>query len=363
MQTVMTILGTRPEIIRLSKIMPLLDKHCKHIIVNTMQNYDFNMNRVFFEELRLREPDIHFNLKGASLGAQIGTMFCDIEKVFKEYKPDAVLILGDTNSGLCAIVAERMGIPVYHMEAGNRCFDNSVPEEVNRKVIDAIASYNLPYVFGSRENLLVEGVDKRRIFTCGNPIAEVLEDYRYKIKAKENEVLDSLDIKKGEYFLATFHRAETVDIKARLLMLLQGLRRIGEKYELPIICSIHPRTRVKLDALKLDLGQFIKLSEPFGFFDFVNLEKNAKCILTDSGTVSEEACLMNVPCVIVRDVTERPELLRCGSAMLSGVDTQSMVACTELMEGRTEWCPPEGYTDGDVSQKVVQFILGGNHEK
>lgn len=363
MQTVMTILGTRPEIIRLSKIMPLLDKHCNHIIVNTMQNYDYKLNDVFFEELRLRKPDVQLDTKSNSFGEQIGVMFREIEIAFKKYEPDSVLILGDTNSGLCAIVAERMGIPVYHMEAGNRCFDNSVPEEVNRKAIDAISSYNLPYVNGSRENLLAEGVDKRRIFLCGNPIAEVLEDYRYKIKAKESVIMESLEIKKHEYFLATFHRAETVDVKARLITLLQGLKRIGEKNSLPVICSVHPRTRARLDGLKLDLGKFIKLSEPFGFFDFVCLERNAKCILTDSGTVSEEACLMNVPCVIVRDVTERPELIRCGSAMLSGVHVKGIEDCTKLMQGRSRWYPPSGYACDDVSQKVVQFILGGNHEK
>jgi len=363
MQKVMTILGTRPEIIRLSLIIPLLDKHCNHIVVNTMQNYDYKLNDLFFKDLRLRKPDISFQTKSGSFGEQMSIMFGEIEKILIEHKPDSVLILGDTNSALCAIVVERMGIPVYHMEAGNRCFDRSVPEEVNRKIIDSISSYNLPYVRGSRENLLAEGIHKSRIFTCGNPIAEVLEDYRYKVKAREGDVLNTLNLTKDNYFLATFHRAETVDIPERLLQLIEGLKEVGSTYNLPVVCSVHPRTRARLEALKVDVGKDVLLLEPFGFFDFVRLEKNAKCVLTDSGTVSEEACILHIPCVIVRDVTERPELVRCGSAMLSGVSAKSIVLCTKMMVGRRQWNPPAGYLQDGVSDNVVQFILGGGNEK
>jgi len=359
MKTVMTILGTRPEIIRLSRIIPLLDKHCNHILVNTMQNSDFNMNEVFFNELELRTPNIYLYSDDIFLGRRIGKMLGDIEELFEVHQPDAVLILGDTNSGLCAIMAERKGIPVYHMEAGNRCFDRKVPEEVNRKIIDSISTYNLPYTPGSRENLIREGVDKRKIFTSGNPIAEVLSSVHCRVMTEDSKILQSLQLKPSEYFLATFHRAETVDIPNRLEELVHGLGEVAEHYGLPVVCSVHPRTRSRLEASSTNFHPLIMFLEPFGFFDFLNLERNARCILTDSGTVSEEACLFSVPCVIVRDVTERPELVRCGSAMLSGIDSENILSCTQIMDGRKEWSIPEGYGCENVSHKVVQFILGG----
>ena len=358
MKRVVTILGTRPEIIRLSRIMPLLDKYCNHTIVNTMQNYDYSLNDIFFRELGLRAPNIHFNLKGATVWLQVATMLVEIEKVFKEIVPDAVVVLGDTNSGLCAIVAERMGIPVYHLEAGNRCFDRAVPEEVNRKIIDSISTYNLPYTPGSRENLMREGVEKNHIFTCGNPIGQVIDYYMYRQKIKDSDILGKLEIIPNGYFLATFHREETVDDQDRLFHVVKGLQQVGEKHKMPVICSIHPRTRIQLEKMKLDQHEYLRFSEPFGFFDFVKLEQNAKCILTDSGTVSEEACILGVPCVIMRDVTERPELLECGSAMLSGVNTRRIQRSAEIMCDTHVWDLPIGYNDGDVSFKVVQYVLG-----
>lgn len=357
MQKVLTILGTRPEIIRLSRIMPLLDTLCNHVVVNTMQNYDLKLNDIFFTELGLRKPDIYLNAESKSFGEQVAIMLQKIEVIFKESRPDKVVILGDTNSGLCAIIAERMGIPVYHMEAGNRCFDKTVPEEVNRKIIDAISSYNLPYTSGSRENLINEGIHKSRIFTCGNPISEVLKEYDSKIQ--ESTVLEQLGVKYEGYFLATFHRAETVDIEERLVQIVDGLTEVSVKYNAPVVCSIHPRTRERLSKINIVKSKKVMFLEPFGFFDFVQLERKAMCVLTDSGTVSEEACILHVPCVITRDVTERPELLECGSAMLSGVDADKILKCTEIMTARKSWTPPVGYECDDVSLKTVQFILGG----
>jgi UDP-N-acetylglucosamine 2-epimerase (non-hydrolysing) len=327
------------------------------MIVHTGQNYDYNMNDVFFKELGLRQPDIFLEAKSSTFGGQVSIMLEKIEKVFKEVRPDKVVILGDTNSGLCAIVAERMRIPVYHLEAGNRCFDRSVPEEVNRKLIDSISTYNLPYTPGSRENLINEGVSKQQIFTCGNPIGEVLQAYG--VNAYQSHILNELSLEAGNYFLATFHRAETVDFEDRLKQIIDGLIEVENKFGYPIVCSIHPRTRDKLNKMKYTLNKSILFLEPFGFLDFVNLEKNAFCILTDSGTVSEEACILGVPCVIIRDITERPEILECGSAMLSGVNSKKIADCVEIMRHRDDWKLPIGYGDYDVSDKVVQFILGG----
>jgi UDP-N-acetylglucosamine 2-epimerase (non-hydrolysing) len=357
MQKVITILGTRPEIIRLSRIMPKLDKLCQHLIVHTTQNYDYKLNEIFFEEMKLRKPDIHLEARSASFGGQIAIMLQKIESVFNTMKPDKVVVLGDTNSGLCSIVAERMGIPVYHLEAGNRCFDKTVPEEVNRKIIDSISSYNMPYTPGSRENLLNEGIHKSRIFTCGNPIGEVLSFYEEQIA--RSTIARRYQLEEKPYFLATFHRAETVDVQERLANILAGLIAIEEEYKIPIVCSIHPRTKEKLKGMRLSIPGDVMFLEPFGFFDFISLERKASCVLTDSGTVSEETCILGVPCVIIRDVTERPEVLECGSAMLSGVNAERMVACTKIMMEKRGWEFPIGYICDDVSDRVVQFILGG----
>ena len=359
MKKIITILGTRPEIIRLSMIMPLLDKYCQHTIVNTMQNYDYSLNDIFFKELGLRVPDVQSKVDWKSFVGQITTMFTQIEKVFSDINPDAVVVLGDTNSGLCAIVAERMGISVYHLEAGSRCFDRTVPEEVNRKIIDSISRYNLPYTPNSKHNLMKEGIDKTHIFMCGNPIGQVLDYYIYRQKIQDSDILGTLGIVPSRYFLATFHREETVDDPDRLFHVVKGLQQVAEKHSIPMICSVHPRTRIQLEKMKLDQHDLIRFLEPFGFFDFVKLEQNAKCILTDSGTVSEEACILGIPCVIVRDVTERPELLECGSAMLSGVNANSIELCTEMMCGRLVWDLPKGYADKDMAHKVIQYILGG----
>lgn len=357
---VMTILGTRPEIIRLCLIIKKLDKACGHLLAHTGQNYDVRLNDIFFSELGLRKPDVFMNAKASSFGEQVGIIFRETERLISKHKPDRILVLGDTNSGLSAIVAERMGVPVYHMEAGNRCFDLKVPEERNRKVIDSIASFALPYTPGSRENLLVDGVPRNRIMVSGNPIHEVLEAYKDKIEA--SAILKKMGLKEGGYFLVTAHRAENVDTEPRLKEILGGLRAVAAKWKMPVICSVHPRTKAKLKQHGLKAGDArLKFMEPFGFFDFVKLEKNAKLVLTDSGTVQEECCLFRVPVVTMRDTTERPETVACGSNMVSKVNAKNILRCAEAMAAAgTGWSFPEGYTVPDVSERVVKFILGEN---
>lgn len=353
-----TILGTRPEIIRLSLIIKRLDKLAEHVLVHTGQNYEESLNDIFFKELGIRKADYFMEVKSATLGGQIANIMEGTEKVLRSVNPDKVLLLGDTNSCLSAIIAERMGIPVYHLEAGNRCFDLKVPEEVNRKIIDSISSHAIPYTPGSRENLLNEGIHPSRIFVSGNPIYEVLCHYADKIE--RSNVLERLKLESGKYFLLTAHRAENVDVRERLMQIFEGLDQINQEYGLPVICSIHPRTKSKLLQFHIDVpNKQIRLYEPFGFFDFVKLEKNALCVLTDSGTVQEECCIFNVPTVTVRDSTERPETVQCGSNIVSGVKAEKIFSCTQAMlQGRRTWKYPEGYTDENVSEKVAKHIMG-----
>ncbi|MFA6583172.1 MAG: UDP-N-acetylglucosamine 2-epimerase (non-hydrolyzing) [Elusimicrobiaceae bacterium] len=357
---IMTILGTRPEIIRLSLIIKKLDKTCSHILVHTGQNHHKKLNDIFFEDLQLRKPDYYLGAQANSFGEQLSIIIREIEKLLIKERPDRVLVLGDTNSGLTAVIAERMGIPVYHMEAGNRCFDLKVPEEKNRRVIDAISSYAMPYTPGSKENLQNDGIPARRIFVCGNPIYEVIEAYHDQIES--SGVLEKLGLKAGGYFIVTAHRAENVDTKPRLAEIINGLESVAKKYKKPVICSIHPRTKAKLEKFKIKpKDKNIVFREPFGFFDFVKLEKNALCALTDSGTVQEECCIFNVPAVTMRDTTERPETVHCGSNMVSTVNGKRIAECAAVMlAAGTNWRYPQGYIEPDVSDRVVKFILGEN---
>ncbi|KSU89251.1 MULTISPECIES: non-hydrolyzing UDP-N-acetylglucosamine 2-epimerase [Priestia] len=357
---VMTILGTRPEIIRLSLIIDKLDRYAtKHILVHTGQNFTASLSDVFFQELQVRKPNYVLANQQATLGQQLSTMYAQLEAIFLKEKPDKVLVLGDTNSGLSAILAERMGITVMHMEAGNRCFDLEVPEEKNRKVIDAISSINLPYTPQSKENLIREGVPKNRIVVSGNPIFEVLNHYAPQINA--SSILEALSIKKNDYFLVTIHRAENVDYEDRLVEIMNGLNKVAESFQKRMICSIHPRTKSRIDKHpSLQIHPLVEFHEPFGFFDFVKLEKNALCVLTDSGTVQEECCLFHVPTVTVRKTTERPETIDCGSNMLSGLNGDQIVNCVKVMVNQSNrWSYPEGYDYPDVSDKVIKVILGG----
>ncbi|MFC2056154.1 non-hydrolyzing UDP-N-acetylglucosamine 2-epimerase [Chloroflexota bacterium] len=355
---VMTVLGTRPEIIRLSLIIKKLDRYCDHILVHTGQNFEESLNGIFFTDLKLREPDYHLGVKGDSFAEQIGKIVIEIEKVILKEKPERILILGDTNSGLTSIVAKRMGIAVFHMEAGNRCFDDRVPEEVNRKIIDHSSTILLPYTQRSKENLINEGIKRETIHVIGNPIYEVIEHHAKEIE--NSQILGKLNMQPQQYFLVSMHRAENVDEEDRLKNLLLSLDEIYKKYSLPVICSLHPRTKSKMQQFGLKISnKNIHLLEPFGFFDFIALEKKALCVITDSGTVQEECCIFGVLNITIRDVTERPETLECGSNMLASVSSDLILKALEVvLDEKCEWEPPAEYLAKDVSSKVVKIILG-----
>ncbi|MED3789437.1 UDP-N-acetylglucosamine 2-epimerase (non-hydrolyzing) [Peribacillus frigoritolerans] len=358
---VMTILGTRPEIIRLSLIIKKLDQYAdSHILVHTGQNFTSSLSGIFFQQLKVRTPDYVLLNQQQTLGEQLAAIFSKLETILLNEKPDKVLVLGDTNSGLSSILAERMGIPVIHMEAGNRCFDLEVPEEKNRRIIDAVSSFNLPYTPQSKENLLNEGIPSKRIYLSGNPIYEVLNHYNNEIE--QSVILDKLNLDKEDYFLVTIHRAENVDHEDRLLEIMKGINLVADTYQKRIICSLHPRTKSRIElSPKLEVHPLIEFHEPFGFFDFVKLEKNAFCVLTDSGTVQEECCLFHVPTVTIRKTTERPETIESGSNILSGINAKQIVNCVNVMVNQQkDWSFPVGYDHKNVSDKVLKIILGGH---
>ncbi len=360
---IMTIFGTRPEIIRLSLVMKLLDKYCDQVTVHTGQNYHESLSDIFLRDLDIRTPDVHLGIKANSFGEQIGQMLTRSDELFAEHKPDKVLILGDTNSALTAITAARRGIPVYHMEAGNRCYDDRVPEEINRRIVDHSSAVLMPYTERSKENLVREGIERERIFITGNPIREVLGHF-------ENEIdscgaLEKFGVAKGEYFLVTLHRAENVDLPERLEKIFRGFAAVVEKYQKPMLISIHPRTAEKLKEFGLEPGSDkIKLLEPLGFFDFVKLEKNAGAVLTDSGTVQEECAIFGVPNITVRDVTERPETVECGSNIVSGAETEDLMLAVEMaVTLPAKWRAPAEYLAENVSRTVAKIVLGYNSIK
>ena len=355
---IMTIFGTRPEIIRLSLVMKILDQHCDHITVHTGQNYHESLSDIFIRELEVRTPDVHFGIRSSSFGEQIGQILGKADDAIAEHKPDKVLILGDTNSALAAIAAARRGVPVFHMEAGNRCYDDRVPEEVNRRIIDHSSAVLLPYTERSKENLVAEGIERERIFVTGNPINEVLQSFAEKIAA--STILRELDVEPSEYFLVTLHRAENVDIPERLAKIFDAFERIATKFEKPLYVSVHPRTREKLTEFRISPdNRQVKLLEPLGFFDFVQLEKNALAVLSDSGTVQEECCIFRIPNVTLRDVTERPETIECGSNILSGADPENIVRAVDLaLSQPASWTPPREYLAETVARTVSKVILG-----
>jgi UDP-N-acetylglucosamine 2-epimerase (non-hydrolysing) len=356
---VLTVLGTRPEIIRLSRIIEKLDRLCDQVVIHTGQNYDPSLNEVFFRELGVREPNHYLGVRGESFGEQIGKILADSEKILRAEKPDRVLILGDTNSSLVAIIAKRLGNPVYHMEAGNRCYDDRVPEEVNRRIIDHSSDVLLPYTERSRMNLLREGIEGQRIYVTGNPIYEVIQHYDDSIR--QSDIHERLGLEKGKYFLVTMHREENVDVESRLQSLIEALKLLAREYELPVICSTHPRTRARMQRSGIDpqADERIQFHDPFGFFDFIALEQNAFCVLSDSGTVQEECCIFRVANVTIRDVTERPETLECGSNMLSGVEPEAILRCVKtVLDQRSDWRVPPEYLAETVSSTVVKLLLG-----
>ena len=359
----MTVLGTRPEIIRLSRIIEKLDRLAdRHILVHTGQNFAPTLSDLFFEELNIRKPDHYLGARGDTFGEQIGRIITLTERIMRDERPDRLLILGDTNSALSAIVAKRLGILVFHMEAGNRCYDDRVPEEVNRRVVDHSSDVLMPYTERSRSNLLREGIEGHRIFVTGNPINEVISSYEESIRT--SDVLARLGLRQQGYFLVTMHREENVDVAERLASLIQALELIGRQYNLPIICSTHPRTRARLQLSHnfAAAGGPIQFHEPFGLFDFITLERNAFCVLSDSGTVQEECCIFKVANVTIRDVTERPETIECGSNILSGADPQTILRCVRtVLERKGQWAAPPEYLAERVSDTVTQLLLGYRH--
>lgn len=351
---ILTILGTRPEIIRLARIMPKLDQLSDHRVLHTGQNYDVQLNDIFFDQLKLRRPDCVLSSRG-SIGQQLATIMIGVEQYIQEFRPSAVLVLGDTNSGLSAIVCERMGIPVFHMEAGNRCYDMLVPEEKNRRLIDSISTYNLPYTELSRQNLLREGAPNNRVFVTGNPIKEVL-DY-YKTDITSSNILDTLGLNTNNYIVATAHRAENVDNPQRLINIIRAFENIAEDY--PIVFSCHPKTRQRMLDLNLQTSSRIRVINSIGFFDFVNLEQNSYMAISDSGTVQEEMCLFQIPTITIRATTERPETVWCGSNVVTGLEVDDIVAGYQAMKSSNRsWTVPKEYTQTNVSDTVINVLLG-----
>lgn len=354
----MTVLGTRPEIIRLSRVIDRLDRLTTHILVHTGQNFAAKLSDIFFDELQVRSPDHYLAVPGGSFGAQAGALFERVEGILVRECPDRLLVLGDTNSALSALVAKRLGIPVYHMEAGNRCYDDRVPEEVNRRVIDHSSDVLMPYTERSRQNLLREGIAGERIHVTGNPILEVMRHCEPLIAA--STVRQRLDIAEKGYFLVTLHRAENVDIEWRLRAFLDSFERLRRLYRMPIIVSTHPRTRSMLERFGMtSAAEGIRFLEPFGFADFLALEQSAHCVLSDSGTVQEECCILGTPNVTIRDVTERPETIDCGSNMLSGADPDHILACVAtVLDQAGAAAPPREYLETGVSRTVAKIVMG-----
>lgn len=359
---VMTILGTRPEIIRLSETIKKFDKFVDHVLVHTNQNYDYELNQIFFDELQLRKPDYVLNVKSNSVGGQIGNILAQTEQVMLENKPDALLILGDTNSALSCIVAKRLKIPIFHMEAGNRCFDDRVPEEINRRIVDHTADINLPYTEHARRNLLREGLSPDSIYVTGSPMAEVLKVNFNNIES--STVLDELNLVKGKYFLVSIHREENVDNPVNLKMILIALESIANKYGYPLIISTHPRTRNRIDKMNTKMNDLFNFHKPFGMFDFVKLQKNAYCVLSDSGTIHEDAGIMGIPALVVRESSERPEAFDNGNVILTGVNPQIILTSIEIVreqvENNIQFRNPSDYQEENVSDKVVRLIVGLN---
>jgi UDP-N-acetylglucosamine 2-epimerase (non-hydrolysing) len=355
---VMTIIGTRPEIIRLSECIKACDRYFRHVLVHTGQNYDYSLNEVFFKDLGLRAPDHYLGAVGANLGETMGNIIAKSHDVLSREKPDALLILGDTNSALCAIPAKRLKIPIFHMEAGNRCFDQNVPEEINRRIVDHISDINLPYTEHSRRYLLSEGIRKDHIFVTGSPMAEVLAKNRAKIDA--SGILAELGLEPGKYFVVSAHREENIDHEGHFLSLMGAINAVAEEYGLPIVYSTHPRSWKKIEERGFRFHPLVRQLKPFGFFDYNKLQMESFCVLSDSGTLSEESAMLGFPAVLIRTSTERPEALDKGSVIVGGITERDILQSVELCRGARD----EGvshliagdYLDGNVSMKVVKII-------
>ncbi|MCK8120387.1 UDP-N-acetylglucosamine 2-epimerase (non-hydrolyzing) [Pseudoalteromonas sp. 2CM32C] len=356
---VMSVVGTRPEIIRLSRVLAKLDEHCEHILVHTGQNYDFELNEVFFNDLGVRKPDYFLNAAGKNAAETIGQVIIKVDQVLEEVNPEAMLVLGDTNSCISAIPAKRRKVPIFHMEAGNRCFDQRVPEETNRKIVDHTADINLTYSTIARDYLLAEGVPADRVIKTGSPMFEVLNHYMPQID--DSSVLNELELQKGQFFVVSAHREENVDSPKQLAYLAETLNTLAEHYDMPVIISTHPRTRNRIEAQGIEFHQNIRLLKPLGFHDYNNLQKNAKAVLSDSGTINEESSIMNFPALNLREAHERPEGMEEASVMMVGLGVERVMQGLRILESQ-----PAGdqrllrqvydYSMPNVADKVVRII-------
>lgn len=354
----MTIVGTRPEIIRLSAVIKCADKYFNHILVHTGQNYAYTLNEIFFKDLGLRAPDYYLESVGANLGETMGNIIAKSYDLISKVKPDALLVLGDTNSALAAISAKRLKVPIFHMEAGNRCWDWNVSEMINRKIVDHISDINMPYTENSRRYLLSEGIDGKTIFTTGSPMREVLRDHMDDIL--KSDVLDRLGLKKKEYILLSSHREENIDLEDNFVSLMNAVNRIAEKYQMPIIYSMHPRSKKFIESRDFKFHPLVRSLEPFGFLDYNMLQMNAYCVMSDSGTLSEESAMLNFPGVLLRTSTERPEVLDKGTVVIGGITGHDVEQAIELAvamyENGEELAMPADYMDTNVSVKVIKLI-------
>lgn len=352
---VMSIIGTRPDLIKMSEVIKKLDKHTEHVLVHSGQNYDYELNEIFYEDLELRRPDEYLGSGGGTLAETISNIFINIEIVLNRHKPDAVVILGDTNSALASVIVKRMKIPLFHLEAGNRCFDDIVPEEVNRRLIDHISDVNLVYTENQRLYLLNEGVAKDRIFVTGSPMKEIL--IKHYIKIINRDILLDLDLRKNEYFLVSLHRAENLEVEENYKELMKTLDAISYNYGLPIIVSRHPHLKNSMsDKLVEDKLSMIRFVTPFGFLDYNKLQMNARCVISDSGTISEESAILGFPAITVRNAIERPEAIDAGSIIMAGVNKENILKSLEVVAKPTTI--PLDYATNDFSDRVLKVILG-----
>ena len=360
---VMTVVGTRPEIIRLSATIKLLEEHTDHVLVHTGQNYDYELNEVFFEDLGLRRPDHFLNADTSSLGAALGSILAKTEQVLLVERPDAFLVLGDTNSCISAVIAKRLQVPIFHMEAGNRSFDENVPEETNRRLVDHVSDYNLVYTEHARRNLLAEGIHPSRILLTGSPMKEVLQQNADQID--ESDVLARQDLATSGYFLVSLHREENVDHPERLRSAVEALQALRAQYQLPILVSTHPRTRKRLEGLEDSVKNGIVFHPPFGFHDYVKLQKEAKLVLSDSGTISEESSILGFPAVTMRDFIERPEALDAGAIITTGLQADAVIDSVRIeldaFGRRIRGTIPAEYGIGNTSERVLAFIRSVTH--
>ena len=356
----MTIVGTRPEIIRLSRTIAKLDEYCDHIFVHTGQNYDYELNQIFFDDLGLRTPDVFLECAGATAAESIAQVISKSDKVLAEKAPEAILILGDTNSAMAVIPAKRRKIPIFHMEAGNRCYDLRVPEEINRKIIDHTSDINMPYSDIAREYLLKEGIKPELIVKTGSPMYEVISFYKRKIES--SNVLERLNLSEYQYFVVSAHREENIDSEINIHNFVQTLNRLGDTYKSPIIVSTHPRTRKKIEELGLQFHPLVNLHKPFGFSDYINLQINAKAVLSDSGTITEESSILNFPAINIRDIHERPEGMEEGAVMFTGINGDRVLQALSILERQSRGEVRninivKDYVAPNVSEKVVRTIL------